>query len=174
MENCILCQIVNGRLPSKKVYEDDDVMAVLDINGSNLGHTFVMPKHHYTILEHVPNKIIGMIFNTSNKISKALFEAISIQGTNIFVTNGVIAGQMVAHFMVNVIPRKENDAINLLWKPKQLTEEELSTIELQLKDAIAHVPEEENKKIKKESVILSLIKVTGKESYITKQIRRIP
>jgi hypothetical protein len=55
-------------------------------------------------------------------------------GTNIFITNGVSAGQTIAHFAINVIPRKEGDNINLQWKPKQLSEEEMSTVELKIKE----------------------------------------
>lgn len=174
MENCVLCQIINGRVPSKKVYDDNDILAVLDINGSNIGHTFIMPKMHYTIIEQVPSHIIGKVFNIANKVSTVMFDTLNIQGTNIFVSNGVAAGQMVAHFMINVIPRKENDDINLQWVPKQLSEEEMSTVELQLKDAIAHVPLSEDKKLKKPSVIPEPIEISGEDNYLLKQLRRIP
>ena len=174
MDKCILCQIVTGRLPSKKLYEDMDIIAVLDINGANIGHTFVMPKEHHTILEQVPPEIISKTFNIANKVSKALFEALNIQGTNLFVSNGVAAGQMVAHFMVNVIPRKEDDGINLQWKPKQLNEEEMSTIELQLKNASIPVPELADKKIKKPAGVPEETLITGEDNYLLRQIRRIP
>src|SRR3989338_5285393 len=93
-----------------------------------------MPKNHYPILEQVPDIEIGRLFQASNKISSAIFESLGVQGTNIFVANGIPAGQTVAHFTINVIPRKENDGINLQWQPKQLNEEEISTIELKLKE----------------------------------------
>ena len=112
-ESCIVCQIVGGRIPSKRVYEDDLAMAVLDVNGSNPGHCFVIPKNHYPIVEQVPDKEVGRLFQVSNKISTAIFESLGVQGTNIFVANGIPAGQTVAHFTINVIPRRENDEINL-------------------------------------------------------------
>src|SRR3989338_5457265 len=123
MEKCVLCEIVNGRLPSKKVYEDKEILAVLDINGANVGHTFIIPKSHFTIMEQVPNDILGKSFGVANKVSKTMFDTLNIQGTNLFISNGVSAGQMVAHFLINVIPRKENDGINLQWIPRQITEE---------------------------------------------------
>lgn len=138
-ENCILCQIVDGRVPSKKVYEDDIMLAVLDVNGANPGHCFIIPKQHYPIMEQVPDIEIAKIFNVANKISSAIFENLEVQGTNIFVTNGIPAGQTVAHFMVNVVPRTENDGINLQWEPKQLSEEEMSTVELKLKEHTANI-----------------------------------
>src|SRR3989338_11408811 len=138
-ENCIVCQIVGNKIPSKKIYEDEFVMAVLDVNGSNPGHCFVMPKNHYPILEQVPDAEIGSLFNISNRISSAIFESFGAQGTNIFVANGIPAGQTVAHFIINVIHRKENDGINLQWKPKQLTEEEMSTVELKLREQLKSI-----------------------------------
>ena len=123
-ESCIICQIIGNQIPSKKVYEDELVLSVLDINGSNPGHCFVMPKNHYPIIEQVPDMEIGRLFQVSNRISSALFDSIGAQGTNIFVANGIPAGQTIAHFTINVVPRKENDGINLQWQPKQMSEEE--------------------------------------------------
>ena len=174
-ESCIICQIINGNVPSKKIYEDDMSIAVLDVNGANPGHCFVMPKNHYPIIEQVPDLEIGRLFQVSNRISSAIFESLGAQGTNIFVANGVPAGQTVAHFTINVIPRKENDGINLQWQPKQLNEEEMSTVELKLKEQTKNIGyfEQEEKKAKVQApkpVILS----DEEEEYFTKQLRRLP
>lgn len=174
-ESCIVCQIIGNRIPSKKIYEDELVMAVLDVNGANPGHCFVMPKNHYPIMEQVPDREIGRLFNVSNKVSSAIFESLGAQGTNLFVANGIPAGQTVAHFTINVIPRKENDGINLLWQPKQLSEEEMSTVELKLKEQSKHVGgfEKEEKKARitaPKPVVLS----DEEEEYFGKQMRRIP
>ena len=135
-EGCIVCQVIENKIPSKKIYEDDLVMAVLDFNGANPGHCFVMPKNHYPIIEQVPDKEIEKLFQVSNKLSVAIFESLGAKGTSIFIANGIPAGQTVAHFLINVIPRKDNDGINLQWQPKQLSEEEMSTVELKLKEQI--------------------------------------
>lgn len=138
-EDCVICQINEGSVPSKKIYEDDQIVAFLDYNGASPGHCFIAPKQHYPIFEQVPDDIIAQLFIVANKISSALFDTLKIQGTNIFVTNGVSAGQSVAHFVVNVIPRKEGDGINLQWQPRQLSEEEMSTVEIKLKEGTEHV-----------------------------------
>src|SRR3989344_1834801 len=146
---CLVCGIIEGKIPSKKVYEDEQILAVLDVNGANPGHCFVFPKEHYPIIEQVPDPVLAKIFSISNKISSAVFDVLRAQGTNIFNANGVPAGQTVAHFMVNIIPRHENDGINLQWQPKQLDEEEMSTVELKLKDQTKHIAvEKEEKKAK--------------------------
>jgi len=172
---CLVCQIIENKVPSKKVYEDELAMAVIDVNGSNPGHCFVMPKNHYPILEQVPDAEIGRLFNISNRISSAIFESFGAQGTNIFVANGIPAGQTVAHFTINVIPRKENDGINLQWQPKQMSEEEISTVELKLKEQTKNLgfEKEEEKKPRihaKKPVVLS----DEEEEYFTKQMRRLP
>ena len=174
-ESCIICQIIGDRIPSKKVYEDELVMAVLDVNGANPGHCFVMPKNHYPIIEQVPDIEVGRLFQVSNRLSSAIFESLGVQGTNIFVANGLPAGQTVAHFTINVIPRKENDGINLQWQPKQLSEEEISTVELKLKEQTKNIGhfEKEEKKAKVHAakpVILS----DEEEEYFSRQMRRLP
>lgn len=175
-EDCLVCGIIQGKVPSKQIYEDEDVLAVLDVNGALPGHCFVLPKEHYAIIEQVPDFIVGKLFSVANKISSALFETLGIQGTNIFVANGVAAGQTVAHFIINVVPRKENDGINLQWQPKQLDEEEMSTIELKLKDETRGIGHFEKRKpgtptrdVKKEAE-----RVDGEENYLIKQLRRMP
>ena len=174
-QGCIVCQIISSDIPSKKVFEDELVMAVLDVNGANPGHCFVMPKNHYPIIEQVPDAEISRLFQVSNKISSAVFESLGAQGTNIFVANGVPAGQTVAHVTVNVIPRKENDGINLQWQPRQLSEEEMSTIELKLKEQARHIGrfeiEEKKPKIHAPKP-MSLSE--EEEEYFTKQLRRLP
>ena len=173
-KNCIICSIIAGNIPSKKVYEDDLVLGVLDVNGANPGHCFVMPKNHYAILEQVPDNEVAKLFQASNKISRAIFESLGSQGTNIFLANGIPAGQTVAHVTVNVIPRKENDGVNLQWAPKQLSEEEISTVELKLKEQAKNVAIEkprEKLELKKEKPIeLS----QEEEDIYSRQLRRLP
>ena len=170
-KNCIVCQIVGGAIPSEKIYEDNDVIAFLDVNGANPGHCFVVPKEHYPIFEQVPDPMVKKLFSASNKISMAIFDALQVQGTNLFVTNGIEAGQKVAHFMINIVPRKENDGINLQWQPKQMTEEEISTIELKLKEESYNIGVEE----KKPAPVFNPPKhEIGDEDNNFKKMRRIP
>ena len=173
-ESCVVCQIIGNKVPSKKVYEDELVMAVLDVNGANPGHCFVMPKNHYPIIEQVPDIEIGRLFQVSNKISSAIFESLGVQGTNIFVANGIPAGQTVAHFTINVIPRKENDGINLQWQPKQLSEEEMSTVELKLKEQTKHIAVEKEEKKPKMHMPKPVALSDEEEEYFERQMRRLP
>ena len=172
--NCIICGIISNSIPSKKVYEDELVMAVLDVNGANPGHCFVMPKKHHPIFEQVPDNEVARIFQVSNKISTAIFESLGAQGTNLFVTNGISAGQTVAHFAVNVIPRKENDGISLQWQPKQLSEEEMSTVELKLKEQAKNLGNFSAEEKKQASSAPQVSFSADEEEYFSSQMRRLP
>lgn len=176
-ESCLLCQIAANKISSYKVYEDKLTLAVLDVNGANPGHCFVIPKNHHPIIEQVPDEELGNHFIVANKISSAIFESLKVQGTNIFVRNGIPAGQQVAHFMINVIPRKENDNVNLQWKPRQLSEEEMSTVELKLKEQVKGkgIQKTQGAEAAKSQEMPKPEPITDDEDdYFMRQLRRMP
>ncbi|MBI2140626.1 HIT domain-containing protein [Candidatus Woesearchaeota archaeon] len=178
-QKCILCDIIREVIPAKKFYEDDDIICILDFNGANAGHSFILPKEHIPILEQIPNFLVGKLFNTANKVSSAIFDVLKVQGTNIFVSNGVAAGQKVAHALVQVIPRMENDGVQLSWPPKQLTEEEMSTVELKLKDEIGRIGfgKEAGQKANAPAAKKApqpIEEAEGEENYLVRQMERIP
>jgi len=127
-KQCIFCQIVEGKVQSKKVYEDDIVIGILDINPANPGHILLLPKEHYSIMPQIPEDVIGHIFMTAKALSNAMLHALEVQGTNIIVANGVSAGQRAQHFMAHIIPRKSNDGVNFSLPQKTLDEKELDEI----------------------------------------------
>ena len=176
MVECKICNLIkSGKL--KKVYEDEKVLAALSPEPVSQGHVWILPKKHHPIIEQIPDYDIGSLFEVANKISISLFEALQVQGTNIFVQNGVAAGQTYSHFIINIVPRMPEDGINLEWQPKQLTEEEMSTVELKIKDQVGVVgqfeeetPEPVNLDKKKETLKES----STEEDYLVKSLRRIP
>ncbi|MFH0701643.1 MAG: HIT domain-containing protein [Candidatus Woesearchaeota archaeon] len=110
-QQCIFCQIVSGKIPSKIVYSDDKCLAVMDINPATKGHVLLLPKEHYAIMPQISDKEIGHLFLVSKYLSQVLLKTLKVSGTNIFVANGAIAGQRAQHFMLHLIPRKEGDKI---------------------------------------------------------------
>jgi histidine triad (HIT) family protein len=171
-KNCIFCQIANGTVSSKKVYEDDKVIAILDINPANPGHTLILPKEHYMILPQVPEDLVHYIFVIAKGISNALLRAVGATGTNIFVANGVGAGQRAPHFMVHVIPRLENDGIKCFELPQfKVNPEDLDKLSVIVSEIIKAEMEKRNKKeikliVKEEPEIL---KSKEKAESISKQ-----
>jgi len=119
-QQCIFCQIINGKVPSKKIYEDDKCVALMDINPAAIGHVLLLPKEHYSIMPQIPDSEIGRLFVVAKHLSQSLLRKLKSEGTNIFVANGLVAGQKAQHFMLHIIPRKEGDEI--LNVPEHLVE----------------------------------------------------
>ena len=122
-QQCIFCQIVSGKIPSKKVFEDDKVMAILDINPAAKGHVLLLPQEHYVIMPQVPEADLLHLFSVAKKLSQRVLRGFKSQGTTLFVANGLIAGQRSQHFMVHIIPRREGD--HLISFDEKLIDEEL-------------------------------------------------
>jgi len=127
-KQCIFCQISEGKIPSKKVYEDEVCVAVLDINPARVGHLLIIPKEHYSIMPQVPDDEIAHMGIVSKQLSLAVLNGMKSKGTNIFIANGSVAGQRAQHFMIHVIPRDEGDEVGLFIPQRQVTEEELGKV----------------------------------------------
>ncbi len=126
-KNCLFCQIVEKKIPSKIVYEDDKVICVLDIQPSNIGHTIIIPKEHYQIIPQIPDSIVKHMFKIAKHISHSILKSFSnegVNGTNIFLANGYIAGQKAPHLIMHVIPRTDNDKF-LKFEKKSLEENKI-------------------------------------------------
>lgn len=127
-KQCVFCQIVAGKVQSKKVYEDDIVLAVLDINPANPGHILLVTKEHYAIMPQIPDDEVAHVFMVAKSLSNSMLRSIDAQGTNIFVANGIAAGQRAQHFMVHVIPRKQNDGVDFVLPQKSMEQSEIEAV----------------------------------------------
>jgi histidine triad (HIT) family protein len=122
---------------SRKIYEDEKVTAVLDINPANPGHVLLLPKQHHMIMPQLPEETLQHIGMVAKAVSHAQLRALKAQGTNIFVANGVAAGQRAQHFMLHIIPRAEGDQISFALPEKAITPDATRKIQEALKKAIA-------------------------------------
>jgi len=120
------------------------------------------------------NCLIAHLSKITNKISIAVFEALQAKGTNILIQNGITAGQKTNHFMIHIIPRKENDGLDFQWQPKQLNQEQMSTIELNLKEATKGIGDFEKEEKKPVRLDKKIEKIDKEENYLIKQLNRIP
>ncbi len=114
--NCIFCKIINGDIPSKKVYEDDDFLAILDVAPATKGHVLILPKEHAKTLADLSDDKASKILILAKKIIKAMMEVHSFNNYNIIQNNGKLAGQSVDHFHLHLIPRYSIDEVGL-WTP---------------------------------------------------------
>lgn len=101
----VFCKIIDGEIPSTKVYEDDDVLAILDISQTTKGHTLVMPKKHYANMLECPQDLLHKVMDVAQRIGQAEMMLFGASGINVLTNVGEVAGQSVPHFHVHVIPR---------------------------------------------------------------------
>ena len=111
--DCIFCEIAAGNIPAKKVFEDDDVIAFLDVNPASFGHTLVVPKQHVRNFMEADAATIGKVFQ----------EKLGASGMNLLSNAGESAGQTVDHFHIHLIPRYDDrtqEALTLEFGPMDL------------------------------------------------------
>ena len=117
MENIFL-KIINSEIPAHIIYEDDLVIAFLDIMPVNKGHTLVVPKKHFVnILDGDPD-ILAHMMKVVQKVAQAQIKELGAEGFNLVVNNGVAGGQEVMHSHFHVVPRYLND--NAYQKPSHV------------------------------------------------------
>lgn len=109
----IFSKIILKEIPAHFVYEDDLVVAFLDISQATKGHTLVVPKVEYKDIFEVPEKTASHLFGVAVKLSKAIQKAFGAHAMNILSNNGEMAGQTVFHFHIHLIPRYEKADENL-------------------------------------------------------------
>ena len=112
MENCIFCKIVNGQIPSYKIYEDEHIYAFLDIACDTFGHTLVIPKQHYVNVLDCDADILAKVMQTVQKIANHYVNNCGFSGVNILNASGKDAEQSVFHLHMHIIPRKADDGVN--------------------------------------------------------------
>jgi len=114
-KGCIFCRMVSGEIPVAKVYEDEVVLAFLDIGPVSDGHTLLIPKEHFAKLEDCPAELIGKVASRLGKISAGVVKATGADGYNMLCNNGRAAGQLVEHLHFHIVPRKTGDGVFDRW-----------------------------------------------------------
>ncbi|RFU62119.1 HIT family protein [Peribacillus glennii] len=117
MSDCIFCSIINGDIPGAKVFENEHVLAFLDISQVTKGHTLVIPKAHKENIYELTPEIAKNLFEAVPEIAKAIKEEFNPIGLNILNNNGEAAGQSVFHYHMHLIPRHgDGDGFGAMWK----------------------------------------------------------
>ena len=110
MENCIFCKIINNDIPSYKIYEDDIVLAFLDVFPKSIGHTLIVPKKHITDLNDIDSKTLNHIFEKAKELQKK-YEKLGADGLSLMQNNG--SAQEVKHFHLHLIPKYKKEQKNI-------------------------------------------------------------
>lgn len=116
-KNCVFCKIARGEIKGQKfVAENDYFFAIRDIKPTTEGHTLVIPKKHYTTLLDIPSKFGKDLIDLIKKVSSDLMDEKLGDGFNLIMNNLSVAGQVVMHAHIHIIPRKENDGIRWITR----------------------------------------------------------
>jgi histidine triad (HIT) family protein len=130
--DCVFCSIVDGEIPSFRVYEDEHTYAFLDANPLARGHTLVIPKAHHERLDGLPGDLAGAVGRTVAEVTGAVEDAVDAPATTVAYNNGEEAGQEVPHVHAHVVPRFADDGIGpihaLFGGPGDADEDELADL----------------------------------------------
>ena len=137
MNDCIFCKIIRGEIPAAKVYEDDLVCAFLDISPINFGHTLVIPKEHHQSASTVPEATAGRMFAVASRIGILLKRFDEYDGYNLHLADGTVAGQVVMHVHMHVVPRGAEDGFRWNWRQLRYPDGRAAEIAAALKAKLA-------------------------------------
>jgi len=115
--NCIFCKIINGEIPSYKIYEDELVYAFLDINPNSCGHTLIIPKKHYQDIDDIDNITLNRILEVAKILKIKIEEKLGCDGLTLIQNNGEV--QEVKHFHLHLKPfylNKKNKDIKEVYE----------------------------------------------------------
>ncbi len=133
MEDCIFCKVIKKEIPRYKVYEDDDILGILDINPTRHGHVLVLPKQHFANLENTPEDILAKLVLVVKKMGKQVKENLPAESYNVVINNDKVAGQIIPHLHFHIIPRNEGDGLKG-WPqepyPEGMVEEVMNKLKL--------------------------------------------
>ncbi len=128
MDDCIFCKIINGDIPSAKVYEDDRVMAFLDIGPVNKGHTLVVPKKHSSNVLEDDLEDLNACMKAVQIVAKAVIKTVNAGGFNLITNTNNAAGQVIPHTHFHIIPRFKDDGLKH-WPHRRYKEGEMQELQ---------------------------------------------
>ena len=136
--SCIFCAIVAGDAPAHRVYEDDDVLAFMDIRPMSPGHTLVIPKHHASGLEDLDPALGGHVFQVAQRIARGLRRStLDVDGVNLVLSDGKAAMQTVFHVHIHALPRRKGDKLSIASRVLVRRPGDLETTAQQVRDGLA-------------------------------------
>jgi len=127
-DDCIFCSIVTGDAPVTKVDEDEHTIAFMDIHPWTEGHALVIPKEHYQDLYEIPDEVLGQVMSAAKRLAGRVRDGLDADGVNLLNSTGRAAWQTVFHFHVHVIPRYEDDPLELPVRPEEGDPDEIKQI----------------------------------------------
>ena len=115
----VFTKIIEGSIPSTRLYEDEQCLAILDIHPMNKGHALVICKECYPTISDCPDDVLGHLLSVAKLLDAKMRSSIGAEATNILINNGPAAGQEVPHLHIHVIPRYFTDKKRLSLTKEQ-------------------------------------------------------
>lgn len=112
---CVFCKIVAGEIPSARVFDDEHIFAFLDIGPLAEGHLLVVPRSHYARIVDMPGTVASAMAAHLPRLASAVLAVTGAPGLNILQNNGRVAGQVVDHVHIHLIPRRDGDGLGFRW-----------------------------------------------------------
>jgi len=126
--------MVAGQIPVTKIYEDEVVLAFLDIGPVSDGHTLVIPRQHFEKLHDCPLQLLAQVGSRLGKIAKAVAAGMNSQGYNLLCNNGRAAGQLVEHLHFHIIPRNTDDGVFERWPAYKYQDGKIEAIAARIRE----------------------------------------
>ena len=136
MEQCIFCQIIAGSIPAKKLFEDDEVIAVLDIYPAAQGHILLLPKKHSQNVEELDDDVFSHMGVIAQRMMIVMVANLKAEGVSVVVQNGAEAEQKAPHFIMHLIPRYKDDKLQLQIPRTEVDSKEIDELYKKLKPMI--------------------------------------
>ena len=137
MDSCVFCKIINNEIPSAKIYEDDLVLAFLDLGPINYGHALVIPKEHHESSSTIPEATAGRMFKVGSRIGVALKRKLDYDAFNLPLADGSAAGQVVMHAHLHVVPRGVEDGFRWNWRQLKYEDGKMQEIASEIAPRVA-------------------------------------
>lgn len=112
-QHCIFCDLIKGAAEVSMCYEDQQVIAFMDIQPVNQGHVLVVPREHYETLRDIPRGVGQHMYDVATRLIPVIQEVSGAEDMNIVVNSGAAAGQNVFHYHIHLIPRREGDGFDV-------------------------------------------------------------
>ena len=126
--DCVFCKIIAGDIPCHRVFENEHLLAFLDIAPLARGHTVVIPKAHAERLDQLDPEVVAEIGRRLGRIGRRVVSATAADGYNVLQNNGGVAGQVVPHVHFHIIPRRSDDGLGYRWNAKSAAQDELAAL----------------------------------------------
>ncbi len=140
MAECVFCNIVSGKIPCAKVYEDEHLLSFLDIGPLARGHLLLIPKEHIERIWQANAELLSHLACSIPLLADTVMKATGAEGLNVLQNNGRAAGQLVEHLHIHLIPRRSGDGLGYRWNAGRYAEGEMEKVQREIVEALAGRP----------------------------------